>query len=232
MPSKNPRTRAFLLERQVSDDLAHLGDVPRDVARLLAEHRSTVNAIQQNGDLTPRAKARLVQDSQTAAADEIRDLTEGTQGAHEALTRNTTTALTVEHGDTHEQLLSEMKLQRAWARTKELLDSGRATVPEVITNAAAAGDSATFDALRAELAHYQRASGAPDGSIKAAHELLAQQEEPLLAPDKKLARQTEREAEQRRYFAGMALAQAREELGGGAPQPHVAASHDELLPVV
>lgn len=116
---------------------------------------------------------------------------------------------TAEPGTVMEQVLAELREQRAWNRYSWALVSGREPL-EVVNRAAAAGDAAGIRALRAELPAHLEAEGWVPQHIQAIEEQIRQAEEPFLSPAERAAREVQQEAQQGwgRLEAGFAHAQA------------------------
>ena len=148
---QSANARARDLQRKTSGDLAALQGVPQSVARLLREVRSDTRRIRETNDLTAAAKTRLVREARETAALRLESLAEDAADVRLAIVAEAEQVLArPDTDDPTRQLLRELQLQRAWARTERLLNSG-ATVAEIIMRAAATRDAATFDALRTEI---------------------------------------------------------------------------------
>jgi len=203
--------------------------VPQSVARLLQEVRSDMRRIRETGDLTAAAKSRLVREARETAALQLESLIEDAADVRQAIIADAEQVLTrPDTDDPTQQLLRELQLQRAWARTERLLNSG-ATVAEIIMRAADTRDAAAFDALRAEIGGWLLGHKADTNEVETAHALIAEHEDSVLSLDQRAAKAAHKEAKHHAYFSDMALNQAREELNGGSEWSQLAAGPDDVI---
>jgi hypothetical protein len=123
----------------------------------------------------------------------------------------------VEPGPVMEQVLTELREQRAWSRYSWMMAMG--TEPtEAVRRAADSGDADGLRALGIELPAYLQAEGWTPQHVEAVLAQIRTAEEPYLSPEQRAARELEEECEEGWTRLEVAFAHAQGDLDGWSAQ--------------
>ncbi len=161
--------------------LRSLQEAPARLDEVIARVDAEAQRIRVDPKLSAQGRYEATVALREATKAEVAEILERAREAQASAERHISVALRPPT-DTSERLLRESEEQRAWRRTRTLLESGT-DVSEVITRAGEAGDVATLRALRTELPTWLETTateGVDDLRRPGARQRARQQVEPFL----------------------------------------------------
>jgi hypothetical protein len=162
------------------------------IAGILLERRRSLARIaadESYNEVYRRAQAHATEKTAREKIDAVRA---EAVGAHEKMIQALGEPL-MENRTVEEQMLAELKEQRAWGRYNWALTSGKEPF-EVVRQASERGDVAGIRALGSELPSYLESGGWDPRHVEAIVEQIRTAEEPFLSPEERAVRETEAEA--------------------------------------
>lgn len=162
------------------------------IAGILLERRralARIAADESYNEVYRRAQAEATEKTAREKIDAVRA---EAVGAHEKMIQALDEPL-MENRTVEEQMLAELKEQRAWGRYNWALTSGKEPF-EVVRQASERGDVAGIRALGSELPSYLESGGWDPRHVEAIVEQIRTAEEPFLSPEERAVRETEAEA--------------------------------------
>lgn len=154
------------LAEQLRPDLETLRQAPSRVAALVVSMRNEVHQAQADNTwrMTPAGMAEVENGIRNKALQAIDSLEQECQTAKASIERALAAAEQRPEGDPQTRILEELQEQRAWSRTRPILDrlDGPALIERIgslAKQAAEGGDDATLRALEAEAPAFLEAKG-------------------------------------------------------------------------
>jgi hypothetical protein len=176
-----------------------LASIPEQAGNLLIGLAAKITQIEADALLSREGKNAKIDQLVSAAIAELDRLEQAAQSEVEAVQRKAHKILDGQPGDTQEQILTELKAQRLWARIRRKLDAYTEQASLLrgleaeIEQAGREGDRLTLQVLREELPDYLAARRL---TMPQVFDWLDQAEVPLLTPEQREARKALIELEQ------------------------------------
>ncbi len=184
------------------------------IAGILLERRRSLARIAADESYNEpyrRAQAHAAEQTARERLDAVRA---EAVGAHERVLQALGEPL-MENRTVEEQMLAELKEQRAWGRYNWALTSGKEPF-EVVRQASERGDVAGIRALASELPSYLESGGWDSRHVEAIVEQIRAAEEPFMSPEERAVRGAEAEAKDGWGRLGAAFAHADMDLEGAS----------------
>jgi hypothetical protein len=204
---------------------------PRIVGILL-ERRRALARIAADERFNETHRREQAQAAEKTAREKIDAVRAEAVGAHEKMLQALGEPL-MENRSVEEQMLAELKEQRAWSRYSFALTSGKEPT-EVVRQASEGGEAAGIRALASELPSYLESGGWDARHVEAIVEQIRTAEEPFLSPEERAVRETEVEAKDGWGRLTAAFAHADMDLegaSGGAQATQLPTWEGGLIPV-
>ncbi len=162
------------------------------IAGILLERRRSLARIAADESYNEPYRRAQAEAAEKVAREKLDAVRAEAVGAHERVLQALGEPL-MENRTVEEQMLAELKEQRAWGRYNWALTSGKDPT-EVVRQASERGGAAGIRALASELPSYLESGGWDPRHVEAIVEQIRTAEEPFLSPEERAVRETEAEA--------------------------------------
>ena len=225
--------RAVTFRNRTSGARGVLEETSPKVRDLLLERRRALRETRNDPRLTDEYRRQRTAELEQGFAARLEEIRSEARTAHEELSRIAREPF-AERGSTEEQLLSQIKAQRAWSRFVRLLDSEDTDVgpTELVGRLADEQDAAGLKVMSEELPGYLESQGWTPQHVQTIRDQISRSEMPLLPPEERAARYLQQEVEAGWPRLDIAFAHAEMDFSGSdVPTTELPSWSGESMPV-
>lgn len=186
------------------------------IRELLLERRRTLEETRQDRRLSEGYRYEQAREQEKGFAEKLTAIRADAERAREMLLEAAREPV-AEPGSVMDQVLAELREQRAWSRYSRMMAMGTEPM-EAVRRAADSGDAVGLRALGVELPAYLQAEGWVPQHVEAVLSQVRAAEEPFLSPEQRAARALGEEIQEGWTRLEVAFAHAQADLDGWSVQ--------------